>query len=76
MTEKVQCKRCQALHPATLFSGGDQLCVYCKADDAEKLPQAKPVEEVEQVDTSVEEKARAELALRFLPRNRLLPVVE
>jgi|TARA_A100001037_G_scaffold70362_1_gene62942 predicted phage terminase large subunit-like protein len=76
MTEKVQCKRCQALHPATLFSGGDQLCVYCKADEAEKLPQAKPVEEVEQVDTSVEEKARAELALRFLTRKRLLPFVE
>tara|TARA_E500000081_G_scaffold4948_1_gene5515 strand:+ start:1730 stop:3367 length:1638 start_codon:yes stop_codon:yes gene_type:complete len=76
MTEKVQCKRCQALHPETLFSGGDQLCVYCKADEAEKLPQAKPVEEIEQVDTSVEEKARAELALRFLTRKRLLPFVE
>ena len=76
MTEKVQCKRCQALHPETLFSGGDQLCVYCKADEAEKLPEAKPVEEIEQVDTSVEEKARAELALRFLTRKRLLPFVE
>jgi predicted phage terminase large subunit-like protein len=50
--------------------------VYCKSDIAEQEPQpASPEPEVEQ-EATVEEKARAELALRFLTRRKLLPFVE
>ena len=50
--------------------------MYCKADEVESIPAAAvPVEE-EQEAQSVEDKARAELALRFLTRKRLLPFVE
>jgi len=67
------------MHPETLYSdeiGG--LCVYCKADDVEALPQPTSVEQdgAEPEELSVEEKAKAELALRFLTRKRLLPFVE
>jgi len=50
--------------------------VYCKADIAEQgpLPTARDPETSEQ--ETVEDKARAELALRFLTRKRLLPFVE
>ncbi len=75
---QIQCRRCKNLHSETLFSGNDRLCVYCKADDAERLvvpAQTETVVEEEQ-EASVEEKARAELAMRFLTRKRLLPFVE
>jgi len=75
---QIQCRRCKNLHSETLFSGNDRLCVYCKADDAERLvvpAQTETVVEEEQ-EVSVEEKARAELAMRFLTRKRLLPFVE
>lgn len=78
MTEasKIECVRCKNLHPETLYAGLDQLCVYCKADIAEQgpLPTAAVHEEAKQ--ETVEQKARAELALRFLTRKRLLPFVE
>ena len=70
-----ECKRYKNLHPETLYSGRDGFCVYCKADEVESIPAAAvPVEE-EQEAQSVEDKARAELALRFLTR-KLLPFVE
>lgn len=75
---QIQCRRCKNLHSETLFSGKDRLCVYCKADDAERIvvpAQTEAVVEEEQ-ELSVEEKARAELAMRFLTRKRLLPFVE
>lgn len=73
---KIECVRCKASHPETLYSGDDRLCVYCKSDIAEQEPQpASPEPEVEQ-EATVEEKARAELALRFLTRRKLLPFVE
>ena len=73
---QIQCKRCKNLHPETLYSGKDGFCVYCKADEAESIPApASPVVE-EAPQQTVEEKARAELALRFLTRKRLLPFVE
>lgn len=68
-----RCKRCKEERPETLYSEEiDGLCVYCKADDVENVLAEEPVE----VEESVEEKARAELALRFLTRKRLLPFVE
>ena len=68
-----RCKRCKEERPETLYSEEiDGLCVYCKADDVENTP----VEEPTEAEESVEEKARAELALRFLTRKRLLPFVE
>ena len=72
----IECKRCNNLHAETLFSGTDGICVYCKADRTEALPAptAAPEEIVE--ESSVEDKARKELALRILTRKRLLPFVE
>jgi predicted phage terminase large subunit-like protein len=78
MTEvtKVECIRCKNQHPESLYSGLDRLCVYCKADIAEQEPlPTTPEPEPTKADT-VEEKAREELALRFLTRKRLLPFVE
>lgn len=74
-----ECDRCGNKHPETLYASETSgLCVYCAADDAEALPnpadassEALPPEE-----QTVEDKARAELALRFLTRKRLLPFVE
>lgn len=81
MTDEIakrECVRCRKLQPETLFAsdiGG--ICVYCKADDAERLPEPKEAaSNSEPEETSVEDKAKAELALRFLTRKRLLPFVE
>ncbi len=72
-----QCKRCKNLHPETLYSGRDGFCVYCKADEAESIPPPSPAELAEEEKRqTVEERARAELAMRFLTRKRLLPFVE
>jgi predicted phage terminase large subunit-like protein len=80
MTEvkKIECVRCKNIHVESLFSGEDRLCVYCKADIHEQGPAAASPEHVDEptVETSVEAKAKAELALRFLTRKRLLPFVE
>jgi predicted phage terminase large subunit-like protein len=67
------------VHPETLYSDEiDGLCVYCKADDVDALPSPATTEpfETDSEELSVEEKAKAELALRFLTRKRLLPFVE
>ena len=78
MTEvtKVECIRCKASHPETLYSGDDRLCVYCKADIAEQEPLPASPEPEPTKEESLEDKARAELALRFLTRKRLLPFME
>jgi len=78
VVEKKTCIRCKKLHPETLYSGEDDVCVYCKADYAEALPTPIDVEQpvITAEEVSVEEKAKAELALRFLTRKRLLPFVE
>jgi predicted phage terminase large subunit-like protein len=71
-----QCAVCNNLHAESLFSGTDGICVYCKADRTESLPApAAPPEEITE-ESTVEEKARRELALRILTRKRLLPFVE
>ena len=76
--EKRTCTRCKKLHPATLYAETSGLCVYCKADDVDALPTANSPSdpELEAEELSLEEKAKAELALRFLTRKRLLPFVE
>jgi len=76
--EKRTCKRCKKLHPATLYAETSGLCVYCKADDVDALPTPNSPSdpELEAEELSLEEKAKAELALRFLTRKRLLPFVE
>ena len=73
-----QCSRCHNLYPVNLFGAANSLCVYCVADEAEQIPEADApeVEDVQEESGSVQEKARAELALRFLTRKRLLPFVE
>jgi predicted phage terminase large subunit-like protein len=76
-----RCKRCKNTHPVTLYSSEvDGLCVYCKADDAEALPNPAPAEGVdrggEEAALSVEDRAKKELAFRVLARKRLLPFVE
>jgi predicted phage terminase large subunit-like protein len=74
---KRKCGRCRGQYPETLFADGSGVCVYCKADDAEALPAPNtPTQEELEQEASLEEKARAELALRFLTRKRLLPFVE
>ena len=74
---KRKCSRCKNLHPETLYADGSGICVYCKADDFEALPEpTAPNELTEEEEASLEEKAKAELALRFLTRKRLLPFVE
>jgi predicted phage terminase large subunit-like protein len=76
--EKRTCTRCKKLHPATLYAETSGLCVYCKADDVDALPTPSSPKgpELEAEELSLEEKAKAELALRFLTRKRLLPFVE
>lgn len=75
---KRKCLRCKNLHPETLYADEvSGLCVYCKADDAEALPApTTPDVEAQEEEASLEDKAKAELALRFLTRKRLLPFVE
>ena len=74
---KRTCIRCKKLHPETLYAESSGLCVYCKADDVDALPQPATTDvEPEAEELSLEEKAKAELALRFLTRKRLLPFVE
>ena len=79
MVEKQTCIRCKKSLPVTLYAEGSGLCVYCKADDVDALPEATTSSvdaEPETEELSLEEKAKAELALRFLTRKRLLPFVE
>lgn len=74
---KRTCIRCKKSHPETLYAESSGLCVYCKADDVDALPQPAITEaEPPTEELSLEEKAKAELALRFLTRKRLLPFVE
>jgi len=78
--EKSECSLCKTLQPVTLFAADNNLCVYCVAKMQEELPPPKPREEptltVSPEEQSLEEKAKAELAIRILTRKRLLPFVE
>lgn len=81
---KRECTHCKTLQPETLFaSDTSDECVYCLAEKNEALPAPMVAPEVEaallekkQEEQSLEQKAKAELALRILTRKRLLPFVE
>ena len=78
MTNKTECKRCKGLYPETLILL-DDICVYCRADEVEKVPEPQSKSEQDQkkqVDLSAQVKAEQELAKRILSRKRLLPFVE
>ena len=78
MTTKTECKRCKGLYPETLILL-DDICVYCRADEVEKVPEPQSKSEQDQkkrVDLSAQVKAEQELAKRILSRKRLLPFVE
>jgi predicted phage terminase large subunit-like protein len=75
---KTECQRCKGLYHETLILL-DDICVYCRADEAEKVPEpqskSEPVQ-TKQEDLSAQVKAEQELAKRILARKRLLPFVE
>jgi predicted phage terminase large subunit-like protein len=50
--------------------------VYCKAAISEQTPQPAEAVPVTPAETTLEAKAKAELAMRFVTRRRLLPFVE
>lgn len=78
MTNKTECKRCKGLYPETLILL-DDICVYCRADEVEKVPEPQLKSEPDrkkQADLSAQVKAEQELAKRILSRKRLLPFVE
>jgi len=78
MTKKTECKRCKGLYPETLILV-DDICVYCRADEVEKVPEPQSKfeqDQKKQVDLSAQVKAEQELAKRILSRKRLLPFVE
>ena len=78
MTKKTECKRCKGLYPETLILV-DDICVYCRADEVEKVPEPQSKSEQDQkkqADLSAQVKAEQELAKRILSRKRLLPFVE
>ena len=74
---KTECVRCKALHPDTLYPAEDKVCVYCKADEAERIeePPVK-ISKKEQQKLTQEAAAQRELALRALARKHMLPFVE
>jgi len=74
---KTECVRCKALHPDTLYPAEDKVCVYCKADEAERIeePPVK-ISKKEQKKVTQEAAAQRELALRALARKHMLPFVE
>ena len=52
---KVECPRCKKLHPQTLYSEEHGLCVYCRADDAERIapnPAPTPQEEAPKAEAA------------------------
>lgn len=73
----LECRGCKTLHPETLYSNKkERVCVYCKADEQEGLPQPAAPEPVKSPELTVKEQAQKELASRILSRKRLLPFVE
>ena len=45
---KIECVTCKALHPDTLYPSDDQICVYCKADEAERIEEPTTEEVVQE----------------------------
>lgn len=77
-TPKTECRRCKGLYHENLILV-DDICVYCRADEAEKVPEPQSTSEQDQKkqeDLSAQIKAEQELAKRILARKHLLPFVE
>jgi len=77
-TPKTECRRCKGLYHENLILV-DDICVYCRADEAEKVPEPQSMSEQDQKkqeDLSAQIKAEQELAKRILSRKHLLPFVE
>lgn len=77
-TTKTECRRCKGLYHENLILV-DDICVYCRADEAEKVPEPPSMSERDQkkqADLSAQAKAEQELAKRILSRKHLLPFVE
>ena len=73
----LECRGCKKIHPETLYSNRkERVCVYCKADEQEGMPQPAAPEPVKSPELTVKEHAQKELASRILSRKRLLPFVE
>ncbi len=73
----LECRGCKNIHPETLYSNRkERVCVYCKADEQEGMPQPASPEPVKSPELTVKEHAQKELASRILSRKRLLPFVE
>ena len=73
---KIECVTCKALHPDTLYPSDDQICVYCKADEAERIEETEETVQEPTPEETEQLKAQKELALRALSRKHLLPFVE
>lgn len=76
--QKTECQRCKGLYHENLILL-DDICVYCRADEAEKVPEPQSTSEQDQkkqADLSAQVKAEQELAKRILARKHLLPFVE
>jgi len=76
--QKIECQRCKGIYHENLILL-DDICVYCRADEAEKVPEPQSMSEQaqkKQEDLSAQVKAEQELAKRILSRKRLLPFVE
>jgi len=77
-TTKTECRKCKGLYHENLILV-DDICVYCRADEAEKVPEPPSTSEQDQKkqeDLSAQVKAEQELAKRILSRKHLLPFVE
>ena len=77
-TPKTECRRCKGLYHENLILV-DDICVYCRADEAEKVPEPQSTfgqDQKKQADLSAQIKAEQELAKRILSRKHLLPFVE
>ena len=75
--KKAECTHCRSLFPETLFPSDDGVCVYCKADEADKLALPEvPQKQEKSKEVTQEEAAHRELALRALARKHMLPFVE
>ncbi len=73
----LECGGCKNIHPETLYSNRkERVCVYCKADEQDGMPQPASPEPVKSPELTVKEHAQKELASRILSRKRLLPFVE
>ena len=75
--KKIECITCKVSHPDTLYPSDDGICVYCKADEAERIeePQIEVEEEKTPEETEQETSSWGDVASTLTLRNILLVVV-